>query len=149
MQQETHNTDYAKMIRDRNLRVTEQRTTLLRLLCEVDGHRHLTAKELLDLASPGLPALNLATVYRTLDGLHDAGLVDRMGPKSEQFQYSFRDPTHLHGHLFCHRCGGTQELDYALIVEIARTFAASRQFAIDRDHLTLSGICGICQRPRS
>ena len=75
--------DYATTLRDKGLRATSQRVVLLRLVAEVKGHRHLTAQEIYDQASQTLPGLNLATVYRTLEGLHEVGLVDRLAAGSK------------------------------------------------------------------
>lgn len=138
-------TDYLKLLRDHGLRVTAQRSTLLKLLCEVEGHQHLTAKDLFSLAEPTLPGLNLATVYRTLEGLHEVGLVDRMNTGHDQVHYSFHDPEHRHGHLCCRHCGGVEEFDYQTIVMLAQTIRKGHQFQIDREHLTLTGLCSNCQ----
>jgi Fur family ferric uptake transcriptional regulator len=138
-------TDYPKLLRDHGLRVTAQRSTLLRLLCEVDGHHHLTAKDLFQLAGPTLPGLNLATVYRTLEGLHEVGLVDRMSSGHDQVHYSFHDPEHRHGHLCCRGCGRVEEFDYQTIVQLAQIIRKNHHFQIDREHLTLAGLCSDCQ----
>ncbi len=137
--------DYLQLLRGHGLRVTAQRTTLLRLLHEIEGHQHLTAKDLYALAEPALPGLNLATVYRTLEGLHEAGLVDRMATGHDQVHYSFHDPEHRHGHLSCRVCGRVEEFDYQVIVALAQKIRKAHHFMIDREHLTLSGLCASCQ----
>lgn len=138
-------TDYLQLLRSHGLRVTAQRTTLLKALCEVEGHQHLTAKDIFGLAAPVLPGLNLATVYRTLEGLHEVGLVDRMVIAHDQVQYSFHDPEHRHGHLCCRGCGGVEELDYQTVVQLAQKIRKLNSFQIDREHLSLSGLCSDCQ----
>ncbi len=136
--------DSPTLLRSHGLRVTAQRSTLLRLLCEVQGHQHLTAKELFIKAEPALPGLNLATVYRTLEGLHEAGLVDRLDTGHEQVHYSFRDPEHRHGHLACKQCGAVEEFDYQTVVAFSERILREHGFRVDRDHLTLSGRCQNC-----
>ncbi|MCA9797631.1 MAG: transcriptional repressor [Candidatus Eremiobacteraeota bacterium] len=136
--------EHADLLRSHGLRVTAQRTALLGLLREVDGHQHLTAKELYEMAAPTMPGLNLATVYRTLEGLHEAGLVDRLKAALDQIHYSFRDPAHLHGHLCCRQCGKVEECDYDLILNLAKNVRAAYGFQIDREHLSLAGLCADC-----
>ncbi len=137
-------TDYLRLLRSCGLRVTAQRSTLLKLLCEVEGHQHITAKELFLLAAPILPGLNLATVYRTLDGLFEAGLVDRMNTGRDQVHYSYHDPEHRHGHLCCRNCGAVSEFNYAVILALSQQIRKSHQFQIDREHLTFTGQCEQC-----
>ena len=96
------------------------------------------------MAEVSLPGLNLATVYRTLEGLHEVGLVDRMASGHDQVHYSFHDPEHRHGHLCCRHCGKVEEFDYQTIVSLAQMVRKNHDFAIDREHLTLAGICADC-----
>ncbi len=136
-----------QMLRSRGLRVTAQRTILLNLLHQVEGHRHFTAQEIHEEAETSLPGLNLATVYRTLEGLYEAGLVDRMDSSAiEQVRFSFRDPDHAHGHLCCRACGKVEEFSFDLIVDFADKVKKAKGFAIDRSHLTLSGLCRNCSQ---
>lgn len=136
--------DYAGALRKKGLRATSQRVILLKLISEVKGHRHMTAGEIFEEAVEALPGLNLATVYRTLEGLHEAGLVDRLAAGLDQVHYSFRDPDHLHGHLCCHSCGKVAVLDYALVQELAKTVFDQYGFQLADSHLGLSGRCKAC-----
>ncbi len=54
-------------------RMTHQRRLLLRILAEAGGH--LDAREVYDRARQQDPRLSLATVYRTLNSLMEAGVV--------------------------------------------------------------------------
>jgi Fur family ferric uptake transcriptional regulator len=138
--------DYATTLREKGLRATSQRVVLLKLVAEVDGHRHLTAQEIYDLASQTLPGLNLATVYRTLEGLHEVGLVDRLAAGLDQVHYSYRDPDHRHGHLCCKRCGKVSEFDYEVVENLAQLIEKKYGFSLADNHLGLSGTCGDCQK---
>lgn len=133
----------------RGLRATSQRVVLLKLLLSVDGHRHLTAAELHDKALEMLPGLNLATVYRTLEGLNEAGLVDRLEAGLDQIRYSYRDPEHRHGHLCCSECGKVDEFDYKLVAQLAQRLQEDYDFQLASHHLGLSGLCKACRKRNS
>ncbi len=133
----------ASVLREKGLRATPQRTVILELLHEVEGHRHQTAQELFQQAQDRLPGLNLATIYRTLEGLFEAGLVDRMDA-GESVRYSLRDPHHLHGHLHCRQCGHGPEIGSDDLGSIARLIGERYGFVLDVNHLTLSGVCQSC-----
>lgn len=132
------------LLRQKGLRATPQRTVILELLHEVEGHQHLTAQELFQKAQDRLPGLNLATVYRTLEGLFEAGLVDRMDSGQDTVRYSLRDPAHLHGHLHCRVCQHGPEIGPEDLASIARLIQERYGFALDVNHLTLAGVCREC-----
>jgi Fur family ferric uptake transcriptional regulator len=134
----------ASVLREKGLRATPQRTVILELLHEVEGHRHLTAQELFQRARDRLPGLNLATIYRTLEGLFEAGLVDRMVTGQDTARYSLRDPDHLHGHLHCRVCQHGPEIAPEDLNVLARVIHERYGFALDVNHLTLSGLCKDC-----
>jgi Fur family ferric uptake transcriptional regulator len=134
----------AAKLRARGYRVTAQRTIILETIAHTDGH--LSAQQVHEHASERLPGLNLATVYRTVETLHEAGLVDMLDAQSEPMRFALRDPENPHGHLLCTHCGRVMDLDAELIQQLAETVATKTSFHIDHHHLTLQGICPECER---
>lgn len=133
----------SEKMRARGYRVTAQRTIILETIAHMGGH--LSAQEVFEQASARLPGLNLATVYRTVETLHEAGLVDMLDTQSEPMRFALRDPENPHGHLICTRCGCVMDLDADLIRKMADTVSSQTRFQIDHHHLTLEGICQDCQ----
>jgi Fur family ferric uptake transcriptional regulator len=138
-------TDYAETLRSNGLRATSQRMVLLKMIAEVEGHRHMTAAEIYEQACQSLPGLNLTTVYRTLEGLYEAGLADRLAAGLDQVHYSYRDPEHRHGHLCCNACGKVSVLDYEVVEKLAHQLKEKYDFRLADNHLGLSGLCRDCQ----
>jgi len=134
----------AQSLRARGLRVTAQRALILDTLAGMRGHR--SAQEVFDRASPQLPGLNLATVYRTLELLYQVGLVDVLTSGTEVQRYTFRDSHHHHAHLVCRRCGQMLEADLGLIERLRADIEAQSGFVIDDHHLALNGVCSDCSR---
>lgn len=134
------------LLRSQGLRATPQRAVILDVLAKVEGHRHLTAREVFEEAADQLPGLNLATVYRTLEGMHGAGLVDQMVSSHDQVRFSLRHPQHRHGHLVCRRCNRTLTVDIGTVQELADLLHERFGFRIDEDHLTMPGVCRDCLR---
>lgn len=133
----------AKELRQQGYRVTPQRAVILETIAHMDGHR--TAQEVYRAAGERLPGLNLATIYRTLDTLHAASLVDLFDTGGVT-RFSLRDPEHPHGHLVCHRCGKTLTLDPGHAASLAGNIQRETGFEIALDHLTLVGLCEDCSR---
>jgi Fur family ferric uptake transcriptional regulator len=124
-------------------RVTPQRGVILETIAHMKGH--LSAQEVFESARLRLPGLNIATVYRTLETLHEAGLVDFMLSATDPVRFSLRDQDNPHDHLVCRRCHKVLELDHDLLTPLASGVARDQGFRLDTDHLTLTGICHACR----
>ena len=75
------NTDFAKALREAGLRVTQQRLVLLSIL--MDAVDHPNADELLNRAREADDSVSLATVYRTISTLEEAGLIRKLSFENE------------------------------------------------------------------
>ena len=130
-------------MRQRGLRITPQRSVILETVSHLGGHP--TVIEVYRRAVQRLPGLNAATVYRTLESLSDAGLVDGLddgGPA----RFSLRDLDHPHHHLVCATCGSVVELDPEPLQGLASQIRRRTGFRLQADHLTLPGHCRDCAR---
>jgi Fur family ferric uptake transcriptional regulator len=115
---------------------------VLEVLEGVDGH--VTGAELVDGCRAIDPSTTPSTVYRTLDVLEELGVVSHShGPRGRQEFHVNRRADH--GHLLCASCGGTWELSPTEMRPLVEPLQASRDFAIDVDHLTLEGLCAECR----
>ena len=132
----------AQELRERGYRVTAQRTILLETIAHMGGH--LSIQDVYQEARERLPGLNVATVYRTVESLRDAGLIDWYALGSEPMQFALRDRENPHGHLVCECCGRVSTLDLDLAEGFALKVKGNSGFQIDTSHLTLRGLCGQC-----
>lgn len=132
----------ARELREKGYRVTAQRAILLETIAH--NHGHLNVQEIYQEARQRLPGLNLATVYRTVDSLRDAGLIDWYAPGSEPMQFALRDHENPHGHLVCQKCGTVSELDLSLAQNFQERVRQATGFQIDGSHLTFQGLCPRC-----
>ena len=103
-----HTTDFAQALRDAGLRVTPQRLALLAIL--MDSADHPNADELLALARALYDSVSLATIYRTLSALEEAGLIRKLTLESEPSRYEIT-PAAEHDHVV--------DIDTGEVIEIA------------------------------
>lgn len=103
-----HTTDFAQALRDAGLRVTPQRMVLLAILMESADHPN--ADELLARARALDDSVSLATVYRTLSALEEAGLIRKLTLESEPSRYEIT-PAAEHDHVV--------DIDTGEVIEIA------------------------------
>ena len=98
------------------LRMTNQREIILREL--VKSKEHLTADELYDIVKKVMPRISLATVYRNLEILSEAGIIGKLEISGRQKRFDF-DPED-HDHIYCAVCHRVDNLDIEILEAIAK-----------------------------
>jgi Fur family transcriptional regulator, ferric uptake regulator len=131
-----------QLLRGQGVRATPQR---VRVLAELLGEPNdLTAQQLHDRLRAGGGAIGLATVYRTLDALVDAELVEPLNHFRDARCYRVCHEGHHH-HLVCSRCHSIAELrDCSLEAPLARA-AAEHGFLATGHELEVTGVCAACR----
>src|SRR5579859_6179896 len=101
----------ADLLRGRGLRATPQRLYVLAALRIHQGH--IAAEMIAQQVRQELPSMNLATVYRALHDLREAGLIAEtdLGEKSVLYEL-IQD---RHHHIVCEQCGHVAEIDDDLL----------------------------------
>lgn len=92
----------------------------------------------------GGDTVGLATVYRTLQVLADAGEVDALRSPDGEVRYRRCVGTGHHHHLVCRECGRTEELDAAAVEEWVAAMAARSGFRDVEHTIELFGRCAAC-----
>jgi Fur family ferric uptake transcriptional regulator len=133
----------AEELRSKGFRVTPQRAVILETIAH--KHGHLCAQDIYSDARKKLPGLNLATVYRTVEVLHEAEMVDVFNDGFNPALFAMRDSSNPHGHLVCKNCKIVLDIDPKVIALIAQNVASETDFYVDPNHLTLFGLCPACQ----
>lgn len=88
--------DLAQTLRNAGLRATQQRLAILSVLMTADDHPN--ADELLTRAKAMDDSVSLATIYRTLTALEEAGLIRRLPLENESARYE-STPALEHDHI--------------------------------------------------
>jgi len=88
-------------------------------------------------------SVGLATVYRTLQKLSDAGEVDMLRSADGEAIYRRCSDTHHH-HLVCRSCGATVEVEGPAVERWTRAIASEHGYTDIAHTLELFGTCGPC-----
>lgn len=128
-------------LRQRGLRWTPQRRTVIEMLAEADGH--VTGAELIERCRAQNPSTIPSTVYRTLDVLEELGLV-RHGHDPNGREEFHVLPAAEHGHLHCASCGATWEMGEESARSVADALRGADGFEVEIGHVTLVGRCRDC-----
>ncbi|HRD63965.1 MAG TPA: Fur family transcriptional regulator [Nocardioides sp.] len=132
--------DWRVRLRERGYRLTPQRELILDA---VDTLGHATPDEVLVEVRKKSTALNISTVYRTLEVLEELGLVRHAHLSDRAPTYhSVRD--HEHFHLKCRNCHQVISVDPDVLDPLLARLGADFGFTADVGHLTVFGTCKDC-----
>ena len=140
----SHHMHLIEDIRQRGYRMTPQRDMILEA---IHASGHMTADEIYQQVHVKSPAVNLATVYRTLEllkALHLVSAIDT-GEGCVHYELAGEQPHH---HLVCEACGEAVELDCDVLLPLEKELCKRYGFQMNLDHLALFGLCPKCQKPK-
>ena len=125
------------------VRITRQRTAILDALTEADEFR--SAQQWHESMTRGGGSIGLATVYRNLQALADAGEVDAVRDDDGEVLYRLcHSVGEHHHHLRCRECGTAVEIDGPAVESWATAVGREHGFT-DIDHtVELTGLCAAC-----
>lgn len=132
--------DWQQVLRAQGYRLTPQRELVLRA---VDRLGHATPDEVYAAVREESQAVNMSTVYRTLELLEELGLV-RHNHISDRAPTYHSTATPDHVHLVCRGCGAITEVAPGVIEPMTSTLRERFGFDTDIGHLTVFGTCRSC-----
>lgn len=123
-------------------RITPQRKLVLDILSRAGGH--LDANDIHEQGRRRDASLSLATVYRTLAVLKEAGVVHELHLDTEHHHYELEGADE-HSHLVCLSCGRVIEVDSSPFAAVATSAADDHGFEIASARVELTGTCAACR----
>jgi Fur family ferric uptake transcriptional regulator len=132
--------EWDDILRAHGYRITPQRQLVLEA---VNSLGHATPEELLAEVQQTAAAVNLSTIYRTLEVLEEVGLVTHAHIGHGAPTYHSVE-SELHIHLVCDTCSAVQSIaaeEAASFVELLRDKVG---FETDVAHVSLHGQCATC-----
>jgi Fur family ferric uptake transcriptional regulator len=140
----------AGLLRSVGQRVTKPRIAVLSCVLAAK-EEHLSADELLERVVAADASVHRATVYRTLDGLTEAGLLQHVHLDRGLTAYHLTDTVgghaaahHLHGQ--CSRCSRIVDFPADILGDAAERVERATGFTLDPSHVALSGLCRDCKQ---
>jgi Fur family transcriptional regulator, ferric uptake regulator len=131
-----------ELLSDAGVRPTRQRVRVLdELMSERDD---VTAQQLHDRLRSRGEKLGLATVYRTLGLLAEAGVIDALSHRPGELCYRLCGPGHHH-HLVCSSCHRGVELADCELEPRLERISEAHGFVTTGHRLEVSGLCAACR----
>jgi Fur family ferric uptake transcriptional regulator len=121
--------------------MTSQREIILKEL--QDSHQHLTADELYERVKKIMPRISLATVYRNLETLSEAGIIGKLEISGRQKR--FDSDVHPHDHIYCLECHRVDNIDFDRNLVNPSAVASDKGYRITGYRVEFKGICATCR----
>jgi Fur family transcriptional regulator, ferric uptake regulator len=132
--------EWRARLRESGYRLTPQRELIL---AAVEGLGHATPDEVLAEVRRQSAAVNISTVYRTLEVLEEIGLVRHahLGDRAPTYH---SNTGHAHFHLVCRNCHRVVSVDPDMAAPFVTALREAQAFDADLGHLTVHGQCLEC-----
>ena len=127
-----------------SLKQTRQRELIVSYFLKMN--KHVAAEDLHETVRGAGHNIGLATIYRTLNLLSDAGLAEQKNFTDGRAVYEVNEPGEHHDHLVCLGCGLIIEFENEEIERLQETIAAYHGFRLESHRLDMFGTCRECQK---
>jgi Fur family ferric uptake transcriptional regulator len=132
-------TAWKSFLRQKGLKTTQQREAIVDAFLRTSGH--VALDDLLARARRTHPGVGLATVYRSIKLLEEAGLAASRQFESGHTLYEVVQGKSHHDHLICQRCGFIMEFESDEIERLQESAARKMGFNVLRHRHELFGLC--------
>jgi Fur family ferric uptake transcriptional regulator len=135
-----------EQLRARGFRLTPQREMVLSVMHGLDDFA--TAEEIFDGVRALSSAVDISTIYRTLDLLQNFHVVATVDPGDGQRRYRLSGVDGSRLYLVCRACGGVRGVELEPVLPLLAFLRESLGFEVDLDHLSVPGLCQGCRAGR-
>ena len=122
--------------------MTEQRRVILDGVQRLESHP--TADELYQSVRKRLPSISLGTVYRNLEVLSEAGMIQKLEISGSQKRFDGK--TENHYHVRCLKCGRVDDIRTGPVVDLDKVAKSVHGYVIVSHRLEFVGICPRCRK---
>ncbi len=138
-----HHKQIVNTLKERGYRITPQRELIVQIFSQIEKHQ--SVEEIYDSLQKITTAINLATVYRTLELLWREGFAQRNDLSDGRV--FFAPPIHgTHIHLVCRKCNQVIDADAESVLALDAEFVDKYNFKADLDHISIFGVCEGCDQ---
>ncbi len=133
---------FVKYLKSKGLLLTRQRAKVLEEVTRTRGH--FGAEDLCLRLCAGDKRVSRATVYRALDLLVGAGVVEKLRLGEDQYRFEISKAGAHHDHLICVRCGEVIEFFSEKIEGLQDEICKDMSFTPGGHSLVIYGLCLRC-----
>ena len=129
---------------EHGIRVTHQRTEILRELAGTEAHPD--AETLFERVRKRIPAISLNTVYQTLRLLEEKRVIARVGSMRDKARFDANSDRHHH--FVCSECGLIGDFYSDALDRLMAPAEISAIGTVNSVHVELRGLCRKCEEKK-
>lgn len=130
--------NFEKNLKEGGLKITPQRVAILK---EIQSAGHATVDEIYERILEIYPSISLATIYKNLTSMCEAGILNEIKPPLQKQRYELNHTRHAH--LICQVCGSLQDIDLDLKDLSLSTLES--EFEVTNINIAIYGVCKDCK----
>ena len=136
-------TIFDEYLKSKGMLISQQRQQILDIFLKTEKHPTIT--DLYERVRKKYPSIGMATVYRTMKVICDAGLARQtdFGDGTKRFEHKYKHQHH--DHLICIQCGKVIEVQCPEIEKMQEHLAKKHKFAPLRHRMEIFGTCNSCK----
>lgn len=138
----THCHTLIEHLRYKGYRLTPQREMIINIIAHSENH--MSADAVFSQVQERTKAVNIATVYRTLDMLVSEGLACCTDLGAGKVVYATRQHG-PHMHLVCKSCQQVVDAQHEHLALLNQQLTEQYHFQADLQHISIFGLCAYCQ----
>jgi Fur family ferric uptake transcriptional regulator len=137
---------FIDFLKDRGHRLTKERSVIVQKILARSGHFDPESLYL-QIREAGMKA-SRASVYRTVNLLHECGLINKIGKTERSAVYEYTFGNKHHDHMLCIQCGRIIEFYSEKLEGIQEAVCREQGFQGKNHTLEIRGYCRKCQKKR-
>ena len=135
---------FREFLRKKNLFMTTERSRLLDIVFA--QKKHFGIHDLYEICHAEKKKISLATIYRTLPLMEEAGLLRAVNLKSNNWLYENCYSKKHHEHMVCIECGKIFEFENEAIEKMQDKICKEHDFLMTDHSLEIRGYCSQCHK---
>ena len=146
IQDEATNTDFPKILRTLNLKITPKRLALLDIL--MNESSYLSPEEIWSKMKKQFGRLGLPTIYRILEELSERDIISKVAHPNRQLYYYFCANRDHHHHFVCLSCRNVEDINFCALDELQKEVKKKLNGKVISHVLQVNGYCRNCLKKK-
>ena len=135
-------TDFPKILRSLNLKITPKRLALLDIL--MNESAYLSPEEIWQKMKNQFRKIGLPTIYRNLEELSERNIISKVTHPNRQLYYYFCPNRSHHHHFVCLSCRNVEDIDFCALDELQKEVKRKLNGKVISHILQVNGYCRNC-----
>lgn len=142
IQDDALDTDFPRILRSLNLKITPKRLALLDIL--MNESSYLSPEEIWQSMKKQFRRIGLPTVYRNLEELSERNIISKVTHPNRQLYYHFCPNRSHHHHFICLSCRNVEDINFCALDKLQKEVKRKLNGKVISHILQVNGYCRNC-----